>query len=75
MMGGCAAKTRYIEVRPQCEPPAQPALPKIQGDELRALTDEVYFRLERREKRLTDWALEMRAMLEQLCAHPEAPEG
>lgn len=31
------------------------------------VADETYWALERREKRLTDWSLEMRAALRELC--------
>lgn len=63
---GCAT-TEYVEVRPECTVPPQPTLPQIKGEELAGLPDGVYWRLEDREKRLTDWALEMRAALRELC--------
>lgn len=31
------------------------------------VADETYWKLERREKRLTDWALEQNSMLQELC--------
>lgn len=63
---GCAT-TEYVEVRPECTVPPQPALPQIDGSELQSLSDDTYWKLERREKRLTDWTMEMRAMLRELC--------
>lgn len=68
-MTACAT-TEYVEVRPECTVPPQPTLPQISGEELRALPDDVYWRLERREKRLVDWALELRAIAEEACAPP-----
>lgn len=66
-------QTEYIEVRPECTVPPQPALPQVDVDDLDSLPDDVYWRLETREKRLTDWALEMRGMLQKLC-RPDAPD-
>lgn len=77
-MTGCATtKTEYVEVRPQCSVPPQPALPQIDGEALAIVLDDVYWALETREKRLTDWALEMRGMLRELCRAPgtETPAG
>lgn len=71
-LSGCmTAPVEYIEVRPQCVPPEQPALPTITQEELSPLEDDVYFRLERREKRLVDWALEMQGQIEAVCEPPE----
>jgi len=68
MASGCATEVQRIPVQPECTVPPQPALPTITRDELAVLPDDVYWRLERREKRLTDWALEMRAALQGLCS-------
>lgn len=45
-----------------------PVLPEIEAEALEPLDDETYWALEDRERRLTDWALEMEAMLDELCA-------
>ncbi len=65
-MTACAT-TEYVEVRPECSVPPQPTLPQIDGEALSSLDDETYWALEKREKRLTDWALEQNAMLQELC--------
>lgn len=44
-----------------------PALPVIHSVQLQSLADEDYWLLQDRERRLTDWALEMRGMLEEMC--------
>lgn len=36
LLTGCATKTQYIEVRPECEVPPLPALPAIEWDDLLA---------------------------------------
>lgn len=73
LLASCANQPpQYIEVQPTCTAPPQPALPQIEGDELEALSDDVYWRLENRERRLVDWALELKAMVDELC---EAPDG
>jgi hypothetical protein len=71
VLAACAQQPQIIEVRPECTPPPQPALPAVSGDELAALPDDVYWRLEDRERRLADWSLEMQAMLEALCGAAE----
>ena len=63
---GCASP-QTIEVRPECTVPTQPSLPSVSGEALTALDDPTYWALETRERRLTDWALEMQAMLRVLC--------
>lgn len=60
----------YIEIRPECEAPPQPALPEIDGVELAELSDDVYWRLEDRERRIVDWAMEMQAIIETVCEQP-----
>ena len=66
-VSGCA-RTEYVEVRPQCTPPSQPALPFIdQGELWDALGDAQYRQLERYINGLWGWADEQGAMLEQLC--------
>lgn len=67
LLASCASTPEYIEIRPECTAPPQPELPEVQSSELEALTDDVYWRLEDRERLLTDWALEMHGMLDELC--------
>ena len=71
LVAGCATRTEYLEVSPECTVPPQPSLPTITGDELAGLPDSVYWKLERREKRLTDWAMEMSAALREICEDDE----
>ena len=48
--------------------PAAPVLPGVAAEQLETVDDEVYWALETRERRLTDWALEMQSMLRVLCS-------
>lgn len=71
LTASCASRPpEYVEIQPECEVPPQPALPAIEGDELASLPDDVYWRLEDRERKIVDWALEMRGMLRELCSSP-----
>ena len=67
LMTACATRTEYVEVRPDCTPPPVPALPELSADDLAPLSDGVYYDVIERDARLQDWALEMRAMLRELC--------
>jgi len=63
---GCA--TEYVEIRPNCTPPAHPALPSIVKGELwDALGDEQYRRLERYILQLWGYADEQAALLNAIC--------
>ena len=63
---GCA--TEYVEIRPNCTPPAHPALPSIAKGELwDALGDEQYRRLERYVNGLWAFSDEQAALLNELC--------
>lgn len=73
VMTGCSNRTQYVTVEPECQVPPQPALPTIKGKALSGLADDVYWDLETREKRLTDWALEMREMLREICGEGGSP--
>lgn len=76
LMAGCATRTEYVEVAPECQPPPLPSLPTVEASALDPLPDAVFHDLREREKRLTDWALEMEAMLEAICAPPgDDPRG
>ncbi len=59
----------YIEVKPQCTPPPEPALPVIdKGSMWDALGDTEYRRVERYINGLWQYADEQAAMLGELCA-------
>ena len=65
--GGCA-RTEHIEVRPQCTPPAAPALPLIDRGHLwDVLGDAEYRRVERYINGLWAHADEQAAILGRLC--------
>ena len=67
-VSGCA-RTEYVEIRPNCTPPAQPALPAIsRGGLWDALGDEQYRELERYLNILWGYADEQAALLGELCA-------
>ncbi|MDI5890617.1 hypothetical protein [Halomonas rhizosphaerae] len=66
-VSGCAT-TEFREVRPQCTPPSEPALPLIDRGELwDALGDDRYRELERYLNTLWGYADEQAAMLDSLC--------
>lgn len=66
-VSGCISP-QYIEVRPQCTPPSQPALPVIDRGELwDSLGDARYRQLERYINGLWGYADEQAAMLGKLC--------
>lgn len=67
VIAGCSATPERVYVQPQCSAPPQPSLPDITGDELAALGEDTYWRLEERERRLADWAFEMQAILQAVC--------
>lgn len=73
-MAGCATRTEYVEVSPECQPPPMPALPEVTAADLEPLPDTVFHDLRSREKLLTDWALELEAALEGICAAPEGAD-
>ena len=67
MIAGCSTG-QTISVQPKCYVPVLPSLPTIDGGELfDRIGPDDYYTLSLREKRLTDWALEMEAMLLELC--------
>ena len=68
MLTACAT-TEYIEIRPQCTPPTEPALPVIdRGDLWDALGDAEYRKLESYINGVWSWADEQAALLSELCA-------
>lgn len=65
---GCATTERLVYVQPECTLPPMPEPPEVTALELDPLADEVYWRLLRREREITDSLLEHRAMLRELCS-------
>lgn len=74
-VSGCSSP-QYIEVRPQCTPPSQPALPAIDRGELwDSLGDARYREFERYINGLWGYADEQAAMLGVLCGDGSATPG
>ena len=72
IFSGCALlpeRTVYVEMEPECSAPAQPALPELSPEALDPLPDDVYWDVINRDARLQDWALEMRAVLREVCSN------
>ena len=66
-VSGCA-RTEYVEIRPSCTPPSQPALPLIDmGETWELLGDARYRELERYINGLWAYSDEQAAMLDALC--------
>lgn len=66
-MSGCATSERLVYVEPECTVPPMPAPPEVTATDLDPLPDEVYWRVLRRDRELTDSLLEHRAILLQVC--------
>lgn len=66
-MIGCTT-VETIEVKPSCAVPGMAALPVVESSQLETLDDSTYWTLMERERRLTDWALEMESVLLVLCS-------
>lgn len=65
-IAGCATvKDHYVE--PECEVPTLAPLPPIKSESLESVDDATYWALQTRERRLTDWALDMESQLKVLC--------
>lgn len=75
LLAGCASSPEYIEIAPECEVPPRPSLPTIPAEDLEALPDETYWALERREKRIVDWGMELEALARTLCESGESQPG
>ena len=63
---GCATE-RLVYVQPECTLPPMPAPPEVTALELDPLPDDVYWRVLRREREITDALLEHRAVLREVC--------
>ena len=67
LISGCA-RTEYVEIRPQCTPPSQPALPVISmGETWELLGDSRYRELERYILQLWGVVDEQAALIEAIC--------
>ena len=70
LVSGCSLipeRTVYVEMEPECAVPARPALPEIPAEALDPLPDDVYWDVITRDARLQGWALEMEAVLREVC--------
>ncbi len=69
MILGCTSvpETPVPKTTPNCTVPELGWLPTINAEELEGLDPIVYWLLEEREGRLTDWALDMETRLIKLC--------
>lgn len=63
---GCATD-RMVYVQPECSIPPMPAPPEVTALDLDPLSDDVYWRVLRRDRELTDSLLEHRAVLREVC--------
>lgn len=63
---GCA-NTPPAPTPTSCSIPSLASLPEIPASQLSKLDDSAYWALVEREKRITDWALDMRAILLEVC--------
>jgi len=68
VIAGCTTTTEQQVAKPECGIPPQPVLEQIKSKRLSCLSDEVYWSLMERERKIVDWALEMRATLNAVCA-------
>jgi hypothetical protein len=64
---GCATTERLVYLQPDCAIPPLPVPPEVSATELDPLADDVYWRVLRREREITDSLLEHRAILKELC--------
>lgn len=71
MIGGCATTPDVVFLRPECSPATRAPLPRIDaGDLWDKVGEDTYRKLEERERRITDWALENEAILREICQEP-----
>lgn len=61
----------YVETKPVCEPAPRPFLPKITNEELNALSDETYFKLDDMRVTLKNWALHNEDIIKAVCIPPQ----
>ena len=66
VIAGCAT-TETVYVQPECEVPGRPVLPEIESERLATLSDETFWALMDRERRLVDWALLLEATVKDVC--------
>lgn len=61
---------KTVYERPVCTPAALPPLPTVTADELANLPPATYWKLETRERLITDWALENEVIIHEVCDAP-----
>lgn len=66
-MTGCTTTERLVYMQPDCAIPLLPKPPEVSALDLDPLSDDVYWRVLRREREITDSLLEHRAALKELC--------
>jgi hypothetical protein len=66
-LSGCATTERLVYTQPDCAIPPLPKPPEVTALELDPLEDDVYWRVLRREREITDSLIEHRAILKELC--------
>ena len=54
-------------MQPECEVPGRPVVPEFDSDRLGSLSDETFWALMDRERRLVDWALLLEATVKEVC--------
>ena len=67
IIAGCQTTERLVYVQPECTLPPMPAPPEVTALELDPLPDDVYWRVLRRDREITDALLEHRAVLREVC--------
>ena len=64
----CSSTPDVIYLQPQCSVPTLSALPQVDAGELwDAIGDDTYQQLVLREKLIMDWALDIRAIVQEVC--------
>ena len=73
VISGCSSTPDVIYLQPQCSVPTLSALPQVDAGELwDAIGDDTYQQLVLREKLIMDWALDMRAIVQEVCQNGRA---
>lgn len=67
---GCTREPRIVYKRPVCAPAELAVLPVVTAGELADVPKATYWKLQTRERLVTDWALENEAIIERVCVAP-----
>lgn len=68
VLPGCQTTTETVFLKPNCEAPPVPALPRINAAELwDSVGQDTYNDLLQREEIIVGWALEMQAIINEVC--------